>query len=72
MIIVIDAKRLTDKAESHAYLKELFQFPDHYGNNLDAFHDCLEEMTDVEIQIENEEEAGAYFRYVKRVIEELK
>ena len=71
MIIVIDAKRLTDKAESHAYLKELFQLPDYYGNNLDAFHDCLEEMTDVEIQIENEEEAGAYFRYVKRVIEKL-
>ena len=71
MIVVIDAKRLTDKSESHAYLKELFQLPDYYGNNLDAFHDCLEEMTDVEIQIENEEEAGAYFRYVKRVIEKL-
>ena len=71
MTIVIDAKRLTDKSESHAYLKELFQHPDYYGNNLDAFHDCLEEMTDVEIQIENEEEAGAYFRYVKRVIEKL-
>lgn len=71
MIVVIDAGRLTNKTQSHAYLKELFQFPEYYGNNLDAFHDCLEEMTDVEIQIENEEDAGAYFRYVKRVIEEL-
>ena len=71
MKVVLDARKLENKKDSHVYLKELFQFPEHYGNNLDALHDCLEEINSLEIQIENEEEAGAYFRYVKRVLERL-
>ena len=39
--------------------------------HLEALHDCLEEIHDLEIQVENVEEAGAYFRYVKRVLERL-
>ena len=71
MKVVIDAKKLENKADSHVYLKEVFNLPEYYGNNLDALHDCLEEMKDLEIKVENEEEAGAYFRYVKRVLDDL-
>lgn len=71
MKIVLDAGRMTSKEESHAYLKEILNLPEYYGNNLDALHDCLEEMTNVEIIVENEENAGSYYRYVKRVLEDL-
>ena len=68
MTYVLDASKMTDKATSHEYLKEVLELPEYYGNNLDALHDCLEEMTDVEIIVENEENAGNYYRYVKRVM----
>ena len=71
MVIVLDAGRMTDKETSHAYLKEVLELPEYYGNNLDALHDCLEEMTDVEIIVENEENAGNYYRYVARVIKDV-
>jgi len=71
MVIVLDAGRMTDKETSHAYLKEVLELPEYYGNNLDALHDCLEEMTDVEIVVENEENAGNYYRYVARVIKDV-
>lgn len=70
MKIVLDASRMTSKEESHAYLKEALSLPEYYGNNLDALHDCLEEMTDVEIVVENIEDAGNYYRYVARVLKE--
>ena len=71
MKIVLDAGRMTTKDESHAYLKEALNLPDYYGNNLDALHDCLEEMNDVEIVVENEENAGKYYWRVARVIHDV-
>ena len=71
MKYILDASKMTDKAASHAYLKEVLNLPEYYGNNLDALHDCLEEMTDVEIVVENEDNAGNYYRYVSRVLREL-
>ena len=71
MKYILDASKMTDKETSHAYLKEIFELPEYYGNNLDALHDCLEEMTDVEILVENEENAGNYYRYVSRVLREI-
>lgn len=71
MKFILDAGKMTDKETSHAYLKEVLGLPDYYGNNLDALHDCLEEMTDVEIVVENEEYAGNYYRYVDRVLRDL-
>lgn len=68
MVIVLDAEKMTGKEVTHAYLKEALGLPDYYGNNLDALHDCLEEMVDVEIIVENEENAGDFYKYVKRVI----
>lgn len=71
MIIVLDASKMTDKVASQAYLKKMLELPEYYGNNLDALHDCLEEMTDVEIIVENEENAGNYYKYVARVIRDI-
>lgn len=40
-IIRLNGNKMTDKAETHAYLKRKLDLPDYYGNNLDALWDCL-------------------------------
>ena len=39
--IILDGKELVDIQRTHLVLKELFNFPDYYGKNLDAFWDCI-------------------------------
>ena len=53
MKYILDGKKMVSGEETHAYLKETFGFPDYYGKNLDALHDCLEEMGEVEVEIIN-------------------
>lgn len=43
--IEIDGKLI--EKEGHDYLKEVLDFPDYYGKNLDALYDCL---TDIGVQ----------------------
>lgn len=45
--IEIDGKLI--KKEGHDYLKEILNFPDYYGKNLDALYDCL---TDIGVETE--------------------
>ena len=44
---------MVSREETHKYLKETFGFPEYYGENLDALHDCLTEMDDLEVEILN-------------------
>lgn len=40
----------------HEYLKELLDFPDYYGNNLDALYDCLCDMeANIELEIREQD-----------------
>lgn len=39
--VIIDCKRIADWASFHAVCKEAFGFPDFYGENMNAFIDCL-------------------------------
>ena len=45
-MIVLDGKKMTDRAKAHAELKEKLDLLDHYGGNLDALNDCLGELRD--------------------------
>lgn len=39
--IILDGRKINDKKEAHAYLKEKLEMPEYYGNNLDALWDVL-------------------------------
>ena len=41
----------TEKA--HADLAQALNFPDYYGHNLDALYDCLTDLTDTQLVIED-------------------
>ena len=51
--ITIDCSGITDKAGFHAAVAEALDFPAHYGKNLDALHDCLTELSDTQLVIED-------------------
>ena len=42
----IDLSQVTTKEELHALLKDSLSFPDYYGGNLDALHDCLTDIAE--------------------------
>lgn len=65
--ITLDGNLLADAAQVHSYLKECLEFPEYYGNNLDALHDCLTDLDTIEITITAPEEDGAIFQRVLRV-----
>lgn len=65
--IILDGNLLGDISQVHDYLKEMLEFPEYYGKNLDALYDCLTDLVDVEITITAPEEDGAIFQKVLRV-----
>lgn len=68
MKVVLDALRLQRKEEAHKYLRSALNFPEYYGENLDALHDCLTELDDVVVEFLNTEKvSGGYFARVMEV-----
>lgn len=65
--VILDGNLLSDAAAVHDYLMEVLEFPEYYGKNLDALHDCLTDLDDVEITITMPEEDGAIFQKILRV-----
>lgn len=61
------ASQLTDKEVLHDTLARELALPDWYGRNLDALHDCLTELRDVELVLIGWPDEG-YLARVRRVI----
>lgn len=71
--ITIDCQGFVPRSDLHKAFAEALHFPDHYGNNLDALHDCLTEIAEpTRIRLLNwsvaEERLGNYARATKRAI----
>ncbi len=73
--IRLDGKKMTDRKTAHEYIAKKLGFPEYYGNNLDALHDCLCEIgeeTCVSLINSDEfiENLGAYHKGFIRVFED--
>ncbi len=69
----IDCAYLTDRKAAHEYIARTLEFPDYYGNNLDALFDCLTEMGECSIVFTNLDELemlGDYSGALLAVFEE--
>lgn len=54
MLVVLDGRKMTNKITLHRYLKEKCNFPEYYGNNLDALYDVLTDREEpLKIRLEN-------------------
>ncbi|MCR4632971.1 MAG: barstar family protein [Erysipelotrichaceae bacterium] len=67
--IVMDVSELNRRG--HEYLKELFDFPDHYGENLDALYDCLCDLEDTEIIVMNSDDLKKFSLKILDVFDEV-
>ena len=53
--IRLDGSRITNRKDMAVYMKEIFSFPETFGGNLDALHDCLSEVNvNTVIQLDEE------------------
>ncbi len=68
--IELEGRQLLTKETAHPYLKRALDLPEYYGNNLDALHDCLTELTDVALVLRDVEtvEESSYGAKVLRVL----
>ena len=71
--ITIDCRGFVPRSDLHQAFAGALSFPEHYGNNLDALHDCLTDISeDTRIRLlhwaDAEESLGNYARATKRAI----
>ncbi len=63
--VTVDCANITSRGGFHEAVAEALAFPEWYGKNLDALHDCLTDIfEDTQIQFEHwdlmEERLGSY------------
>lgn len=44
--IILNVSKFKNESDIHRYLKEQLNFPEYYGNNLDALYDVLTDIND--------------------------
>jgi len=71
--VTLDCRSFVPRSALHKAFAEALSFPDHYGNNLDALHDCLTAISE-ETRLTllyweaAEETLGRYAAALKRVL----
>lgn len=51
--VQLSAAKWLSPAQAHDALARSLAFPDYYGRNLDALHDCLTDLDDTQLVIED-------------------
>ena len=67
--ITIDILKLNDL--KHTYLKDIFNFPDYYGHNLDALYDLVSSMYYTDIYILNFDQANTFSLKVINILNDI-
>ncbi len=69
--ILIDCGGLESPRQLHEALAEALKFPEYYGNNLDALHDCLTEIgTPTVLRVKSIDRLGIFAGGFCRVLED--
>lgn len=68
MKIILDARCMDTKEEAHAYLREKLNFPEYYGENLDALYECLCEFVDTKLVITHSHGGEGYYLKAEKVL----
>ena len=67
--IILDGNMLADPKTAHPYLKEMLDFPDYYGENLDALEDCLTDLDERMIRITKADSETDFLKKILKVFE---
>jgi len=71
--VTLDCRNFVSRSALHSAFAEALFFPAHYGNNLDALHDCLTALSeDTRLTLLHweaaEESLGRYAATLKRIL----
>ena len=66
--VYLDARKLVQPQEAHAYLSEMLSLPDYYGRNLDGLYDCLAEVKECRVILLYHTEADLSGTYGEKII----
>ena len=73
--IILDGREFDSREKLHSIFKDAFNFPDYYGKNLDALHDCLSETSGVELQLRYAQAMismlGSYGQQLMKLLEHM-
>lgn len=71
--IVIDCTGMRDPRQLHSALAAAFDFPQWYGNNLNALHDCLTDLSEpTSLTVKGIGELGIFAGGFCRVLEDAR
>lgn len=73
--VTLDCRGFLPRSALHKAFADALSFPDHYGNNLDALHDCLTSLPEeTDLTLLNwsaaKGELGRYAAALKRVLDD--
>ncbi len=68
---VLNCDEMTTRVAAHAHMKAVFDFPDYYGENLDALYDCLTDIRPEQIILKNSPALSALGDYASMLIATL-